>query len=252
MVCYAFRQMTFDTILNDAKNDPDILGLMLAGSRGKGFENEHSDHDAILIVADGAAEALRRKYADTPNVDLMILTSAQFDAYAAWDSRMAWDRYNFAHVKLLIDKTGTLAERIAVKGAIPKDNLKSTIDARIDAYVNGVYRSVKCIRNGNALGAHLEAANSMLDLIALVFAFNGRHAPFYGYLENELATYPLAEMPLPAPEFLAALRRVLENADLKAQQTLLAAMEKFCRAKDHGAVFDSWDGKDKWAMTFAP
>jgi hypothetical protein len=244
--------MTFDTILNHANSDPAILGLILAGSRGKGFENEHSDYDAILIVADGAANALRRKYAGTVGVDLMILTSAQFDAYAAWDSPMAWDRYNFAHVKLLVDKTGTLAARIAAKGIIPKDKRKGVIDTRIDAYVNGVYRSVKCVRNGYALGAHLEASNAMLDLIALVFALNGRHAPFYGYLEKELAAYPLEQMPLPAPEFLAHLRRVLESADLKAQQSLLAATEKLCRERGHGGVFDSWDGKDKWAMTYLP
>ena len=97
---------TFDEIENDAKANDSILGLILVGSRGKGFENEHSDTDAILIAADGAAaKALQRKYADAPGIDLMIFTLAQFEAYAAWGSPMAWDRYNFAHVKLLADKT---------------------------------------------------------------------------------------------------------------------------------------------------
>ncbi|HEX2591730.1 MAG TPA: hypothetical protein VHL34_09560 [Rhizomicrobium sp.] len=242
---------TFADITRDAETDEAILGLILVGSRGKGFENEHSDHDAILIVQDDAAAAIRARYADVANMDLMILTSVQFDAYAAWDSPMSWDRYNFAHTKLLVDKTGALAACIAEKGAIPEDKRKSVIDARIDAYVNGSYRSVKCIRNGNALGAHLEASNAMLDLIALVFALNGCHAPFYGYLEKELAAYPLAKLPLPREDFLATLRRVLESADLQAQQALLTATETLCRSEGRGAVFDRWDGKDKWAMTFA-
>ncbi|HEX2593576.1 MAG TPA: hypothetical protein VHL34_18900 [Rhizomicrobium sp.] len=243
---------TFEDITSDAQTNPAILGLILVGSRGKGFENAHSDHDAILIVTDDAADTLHRKYANTPNIDLMIFTPAQFDSYAAWDTPMAWDRYNFAHTKLLVDKTGTLAARIAEKGAIPKDKQKSVIDARIDAYVNGTYRSVKCIRNGNQLGAHLEAANSMLDLIALVFALNGRHAPFYGYLEKEITTYPLALLPLPREALLAAIRHVLDAADLSSQQTLLTATESLCRKQGHGAIFDRWDGKDKWAMTWQP
>jgi hypothetical protein len=83
---------TFEDITSDAQTNPAILGLILVGSRGKGFENAHSDHDAILIVTDDAADTLHRKYANTPNIDLMIFTPAQFDSYAAWDTPMAWDR----------------------------------------------------------------------------------------------------------------------------------------------------------------
>ncbi|HEY1710923.1 MAG TPA: hypothetical protein VGG10_21845 [Rhizomicrobium sp.] len=145
-----------------------------------------------------------------------------------------------------------LADLAAEKGRIPPDKLSEAIDTAIDAYVNGVYRAVKCIRNDNVLGAQLEAANSMLDLLTLIFALNGRHRPFLGYFEKELALYPLDDLPWSPAAFIGAIRRVLESADLETQQMLLIGMEAFCRARGHGRIFDSWNGKDRWAMTYRP
>lgn len=240
----------YEGIVEDAQANPAILGLLLSGSRGKGFENAYSDYDLILIAADEAVAALRQKYADAPDIDLMVCTLAQFRGYAAWDSPHAWDRYTFAHIKVLSDKTGELAGWAAEKGRIPPDRLSGVIDIAIDAYVNGVYRAVKCIRNDNALGARLEAANSMLDLLTLVFALNGRHRPFLGYFEKELALYPLDDLPWSPAAFIGAIKRVLDSADLETQQMLLIGMEAFCRARGHGHVFDSWNGKDRWTMTW--
>jgi hypothetical protein len=109
---------------------------------------------------------------------------------------------------------------------------------------------VKCIRNGNKLGAHIEAANSMLDLLTAVFAMNGRHRPFLSYTEKELKTYPLEHLPWPSDEFVTKIQKVLETADLETQQELLKGVEKMAREMGYGAVFDAWEGKDKWAMEY--
>jgi hypothetical protein len=242
----------YEDILEDARTNPAILGLILSGSRGKGFENAYSDYDLIMIAAGDAVATFRAKYAGARDIDLTVCSLAQFRDYAQWGSAEAWDRYTFAHVKVLVDKTGTLAGLAAEKGRIPPDKLAGAIDTAIDAYVNGVYRAVKCIRNGNALGARLEAANAMLDLLTLVFALNGRHRPFLGYLEKELSLYPLDELPWSVDAFAGAIARVLDSADLETQQMLLADTEKFCRARGHGHMFDSWSGKDRWTMTWRP
>ena len=126
------------------------------------------------------------------------------------------------------------------------------IDGSLDGYVNGVYRSVKCIRDGNLFGARLEAANALLDLLTVVFALNGRHRPFLGYLEKELEKYPLEHLPWPAVDFVAMISRVLADADLRTQQDLLIGVEAWARSVGHGHVFDGWKGKDRWAMTFRP
>jgi hypothetical protein len=244
--------VNYQQLVREAAERADILGLILVGSRGKGFENEHSDYDVVMIAKDGAVAALTEEYAAVDDVDLSICSLADFKAYAAWGSPEEWDRYNYAHVKILMDRTGELEAVTRQKGHVPADRLDKFVDGWIDGYMNGVYRSVKCLRDGNLLGARLEAANSMLDLLTLVFAMNGRHRPFLGYLEKELGMYPLADLPWPAADFVAMVSRVLADADLGTQQDLLAGIERMARANGHGHVFDGWKGKDKWAMTFRP
>jgi GrpB-like predicted nucleotidyltransferase (UPF0157 family)/predicted nucleotidyltransferase len=242
----------FEEILKEAQEQNDILGLILVGSRGKGFENEYSDYDVVMIVKDEVANVLSEKYKQKSfkDVDLSVQSLSDFKKYADWDSQEIWDRYNYAHCKVLVDKTDSIQKLIEEKGHIPADKLNKFIDYWIDGYVNGVFRSIKCIRNNNFLGAHLEASNSMLDLLTLIFAFNGKHRPFLGYVQKELETYPLQDLPWPPVEFIQKIEQVLANADLKTQQELLVGIEKMSRENGHGHMFDGWEGKDKWAMTF--
>ena len=240
----------YDVILKEAQENPDILGLILVGSRGKGFENEYSDYDMVMVAKDEAVGALKEKYDDAENVDLSVYSLSDFEKHAGWDNPKAWDRYNYAHTKILVDKTEVIPKVIGEKGVIPPEKLKAFIDWWIDGYVNGVFRSVKCIRNGNQFGAHLEAVNSILELLTLIFALNGRHRPFLGYVQKELEAYPLEYLPWSPAEFVLKIKRVLETADLKTQQELLIGIEKMSRDMGHGKMFDGWEGKDKWAMTF--
>jgi hypothetical protein len=43
---------------------------------------------------------------------------------------------------------------------------------------------------------------------------------------------------------------ILENGDLKIQQELAKTVESTFRKEGYGKVFDDWEGKDKWAMSF--
>ncbi len=242
----------FQAIINDAETNPDILGLVLVGSRGKGFENEYSDYDAFIITTDEAIERIKKEYADKKNtqIDLFIYSLSDFRNYALWESPEAWDRYSFTHTKILVNKVEGLAEIIKDKGYIPKNKQKQFIEWWIDGYINGVFRSVKCIRNNNTFGAHLEAVNSILDLLTLAFGINGRHRPFLSYLENELISYPLNDFPWTTEEFIKKISTVLESADLKTQQELLKGVEIWCRNIGYGHMFDGWKGKDTWTMNY--
>jgi predicted nucleotidyltransferase len=242
----------YEKILRDARENENILGLVLLGSRGKGFHNEHSDYDMVMVAKDEMTTDIHDSYEvqDLDNVDLAIYSLSDFKKYAGWESAETWDRYDYAHTEILVDKTGELPEVIKAKGYIPEDKKKEFVEHWIDGYVNGVFRSVKCIRNNNQFGAHLEAINSMLDFFTLVFGLNGRHRPFLGYIEKELEKYPLELSPLPKQELIEKVEEILSTADLKTQQELLVAIEKLCREHGYGHVFDGWEGKDKWTITY--
>ena len=247
----------YEQILKDAQEDKNVIGFILTGSRGKKFDNEHSDYDVIMVVKDQVAQTLHDKYESLPlkNIDLSVRSLTDFKKYADWENTDSswWDRYDYAHVKILVDKTNGELEKIVLeKGYIPEEKRKEFTDRWIDGYVNGVFRSVKCVRNNNKLGARLEAGNSILDLLTAVFAMNGRHRPFLSYVEKELKIYPLEHLPWSSDEFIAKIQKVLETADLKTQQELLVGIEKMGRDMGYDDVFDAWERKDKWAMEFDP
>ena len=206
------RQDRFQRLLREAQDDPQIIGLVLTGSRGKGFGSEVSDFDVLLVVQPEALQAYRTKYADDRSwegFDWWVTTLPELEPVAAaWGEPLAWEilcneRYSFANVSVLLDKTGQVQRLVEEKGGIPDERRLPIVVTALGAYTNSLYRSLKCLRNGNALGARLEAADAIGHALTVIFALEGRHRPYYGYLARELEAHPLASFPLPADELLS-------------------------------------------------
>ena len=68
----------FNQLLERAKADNNIVGLFLVGSRGKGFENEHSDYDIKIITNDEVAEAYNKEFV---NLIRIIASEESYNAY---------------------------------------------------------------------------------------------------------------------------------------------------------------------------
>jgi hypothetical protein len=242
----------FDALLYRATIDDNILGFFLKGSRGKGFENEHSDYDLAMVVKNDAAEAYKKEFDDEAGIDLALFSLSELETYASWNGPNHWDRYDFAHVRALVDKTGQIQELIDRKGSIPDDKRDEYINRQLDAYINGFFRSVKAFRRNDAVGMRLESAASIPHLLNALFALEGRVAPFAGYLVQELERRPLQTCPWSSAQLAEALLRILESGDLRTQQTIARTVEKTFRQNGYGNVFDAWKGEDRWAMDFAP
>src|SRR4051794_20709120 len=73
-------EQQFQRILDDARADPYVLGMCLGGSRGKGFENEFSDYDICIIMADSTPEPMRARYQrlNSTLIDLWTMTLSEF------------------------------------------------------------------------------------------------------------------------------------------------------------------------------
>lgn len=151
---------------------------------------------------------------------------------------------------MLFDHTDELPQLIDDKGYIPEAHRDELLRESLDAYVNGVYRSLKCLRNTNILGAKLEAAVSVSALLTFLFALEGRHAPFPGYLERELSRYPLEHLPLQPGELLSLADRAL-SAELGAQQTLLNMVDTLAHNAGLGGVLADWGEDYGWMQSFS-
>jgi hypothetical protein len=214
----------------------------------------YSDYDCTMLVADEVLAEYRNKYKELgdPRIDLSVSTFDQFREYAGLGSPQAGHRYNFAHLKALVDKTGEAQKLIDEKGSVPSPEAAGIIRTALDHYINQVYRSIKCTRDGQQAGARLEAAEGINPLLDAIFALNGRVRPYFKYLDWEFKNYPLLKPPpIDGPEFTAALLRVLTSADIRVQQDLLSRIEVLFRAEGYGEVFDGWGTDLSWMKTYS-
>jgi hypothetical protein len=247
----------FEQIRKESKKDPNIIGLILVGSRGKGFSKEYSDYDFHIIVKDEVLPAYQKKFDEydaIDGIDCSAKTIQEFREYAEFGSEFEWDRYSFTHVQAELDKTnGKLQKLIDKKGRIPEKHWKKYLAGHLDGYINSVFRSLKCLRDNNLVGYRLEAAGSIDLFLTCAFAFHEfRLRPYYKYLKYELEKYPLNKFPWSANELIKMLHSILETGDYLTQQKLLIEMEKLARKEGFGHVFDGWEGDEKWTMTFKP
>jgi predicted nucleotidyltransferase len=257
----ATAQEQLQILLREAREDPNIVGLVLTGSRGKGFGSETSDFDVLLVVRPEALETYRTRFYERESwegFDWWVTSLPELEPIAAtWGDPLAWDifcneRYSFADVSVLVDKTGQMQQQVDEKGFIPEGRRLSVVSAALGAYTNSLYRSLKCLSNGNDLGARLEAADTIGHALTAVFALEGRHRPYYGYLERELKARPLSTFPLPAGDLLAMIDTILASADASTQQRLLAIVDALGRKAGCDEVFDEWGDRYAWMQQYRP
>lgn len=171
----------FNEILAATKSDPNIIGFFLDGSRGKGLITAYSDYDMVMVVKDSVKKEYKDKYGKLgrPDIEITVLTLDELKKDAAWDSPSVWNRYNYAHLKVQVDKTGEVQKIVNEKALIPKDKRDTLINNSLDHYINQVYRSIKCLRDGNKTAANFEAAESIPPLLDAIFALEYRVKPYY-------------------------------------------------------------------------
>lgn len=227
----------FDDVIERAITDRNVIAAFLTGSRGKGFHNENSDHDLYLVTD----KATALPYEGGPGLDLQVVTWGELEGNAAWGTARAWDRYDFLHVAVILDRSsGELERLLREKSSIPASEQRPFVAASLDAYFNGLYRSLKCHRAGEFLGQRLEAVASIPPLLDALFGLHNRPRPFLGYVRKELEHYPLAELPASAPSLCHSLDEVLSTAAVSAQVSLFRLFEPLFRQAGYGPVFDSW------------
>lgn len=236
----AQQPLTYDAFVELAAADPAVVGLVLKGSRAhEGMTTEHSDHDLYVIVADGATTTLTRFTGHrTPELDLVILSLDEFRAAGM----PGFERYALARARIVLDRLdGGIAQILASKARLDADEAFREAGEWLDAYANSLYRSVKNDRDGHALAARLDAADSIRFLLELLFTLDRRPRPYNKYLEWELARFPLPGWD--TGMLLDTADRISGMGDVSTQRRLFAQVEAVARRAGHGAVLDAW-GED--------
>ena len=226
--------MTLDDWLERARDDDRIVGVVLTGSRGRdAMVHEASDWDVRVAVADGHeqfADSL-----DTPHGSEVEVAATTVSSFRAWPD---WDRYSFAHAKVLVDKLGGEFEHIVARlGSLDDAEAASLARDAVGAYTNLLYRSLRDAALGIDLAARLDASESISSLITAIFALERRVRPFNKYLGWELEQHPLVEWN--STVLVELLAGALTGA-AEEQCRLFRTVEEQIRRHGLGDLVDDW------------
>jgi hypothetical protein len=177
------------------------------------------------------------------------MTVSELAAHAAVGSAEEWNRYNFAHLVPVVDKTHGELQRICDgKEFLPEALAESRAAALLDAYVNSYYRSLKNDRDGNQHAARLDAGESVARLIAFAFCAERRVAPYNKFLAWELAKHPLGGRWFHPGDAVSGLLEILSTGDVGAQAAQFVRVEAQARDLGHADLLDAWGGWSLHAM----
>jgi hypothetical protein len=229
----------FAALVADGRDDPNIVGLLLAGSRGLGdYVRAESDYDAYVILReDDLLAAYRERYpsAHGDAVEYILLSLDEFRTHATPGTPSRWNAYTFAHIEPLIDKLDGEVARIASAKALPGPGDAGEF---LDGYLNLYYRSKKNLAAGRELEGHLDAAESIPWFLDFLFAAHDRVRPFNKWLRWELRRYPLDD-PW-RTDLLRRIEAIVSTGSLEEQRRLFRDAEPLARARGLGDVVDGW------------
>lgn len=234
-------------LLDYAHEDAGVLGVFVIGSQAReGVADESSDYDVGVVVRDDALAAfdLKWPYRRGEPVEVMSSTLDGLRAHAELGTPSEWARYQYAHAKVLIDKTGEVGAVLAEKARVPNDLARPTAAAAIDAFVNSTYRSLRNRGRGLERAAKLDASESIPHLLTAVFALEGRVRPWNKYLEWELREHPLDEPEWAFDSFLDRLDSLMTSSG--EQHAMFRDVERVARKRGFGEVIDSWEPDVAW------
>lgn len=223
-----------------AESDPNVLGLVLAGSRGaERFVTERSDHDVYVILR-SADPSWAFRHGDP--VETVPMTVDEFDAHGLRGSGSEWNRPTFLRCRVLIDKLdGQIARAIERKRRLTAEEVASVVPEAVGDYVNSVYRSLRNLEAGRDLEGRLDAAESVPPLLTTVFALDGRVRPFNKWLRVELD-----EEPLRFGEILQPIERIIATGEPETQRAVFQRVEERARSSGFGGVVDGWEPNVGW------
>jgi Domain of unknown function (DUF4037) len=238
-------------LLAVAAADPEVEGLILSGSRGAGVSDSESDYDLEWVLTDAAydrrAERAEQMHLsqdlDQPLLDVSYTCFRKLAQIAADAS---WPLPGYTTARILYDKAGRVAQAVQDMVTIPEERVRAEVLGWFDAYINAFYRSMKAWRRGNKLGGQLQAADSAMHLVRVLFAIERRWPPYHDRLIHQLDT--LASQGWPAGYLHEALLQLVQTGDPKLQQRLEAEVEALLRAR--GFEVNLWEGEIDRVKTF--
>jgi uncharacterized protein DUF4037 len=234
-----------------ARADREIEGLILGGSRGAGVDDAESDYDLEWVLTDQSYDRRAERgesmhIRGTPEQPLLDVSYTCLHKLARIAAHASWVLPAYATARVLYDQTGQVAQIVRDMATMPEERARTDVLGWFDAYLNAFYRSLKAWRRGNQLGGRLQAAESAMHVVRVLFALERRWPPYHDRLIGQLGT--LAGQGWPPGYLHDTLLLLVQTGDPRLQQELEIKVEALVRAR--GFDPDMWDGEIERVKAF--
>jgi predicted nucleotidyltransferase len=234
-------------LIQELRQNPEVVGIWLGGSRSKGYASPSSDYDVWVFLTEDAYAARQRRGAPRKHFDgaieVYFTHLGELARHLDTDSESLDYHYMMVGTEPLFDKSGELEQLVADLGAFPIAKQRDLVTQDLNAYCNAFFRSVKAEHRGDHLAALLQAGRSIDHLLGAMFALHERFKPFVEYLPAEVPQ--LVQIPW-RERLLGQLLAIASTADIPKQQGLERDVEGLFRRAGYGAVFEAWEETAGW------
>ncbi len=149
-----------DALRAEGAADPDVIGIVVTGSRAVGAVTAESDYDVIFVVSDETRDRYTRENREPPRGRTLdpTIDTADIQWHECPRTLREYNTFGVDVCRVVYDRTGELTALAAELAQMPEQQARETVARSYDAYVNLVFRSLKCWRRGGELGAPLASA----------------------------------------------------------------------------------------------
>jgi len=139
-----YADAVIQALIAEAKTDPDVIGLVLLGSRAIGGVGHDSDYDAIFVVTDEAATRYEQTQMTPVRGASVIPSINATDIWNDCPSGMQIGKIEngylpmFAECLILYDRTGETTRLINGLGRMPAGQVQEAVAKWYGTYLNGV------------------------------------------------------------------------------------------------------------------
>lgn len=242
-------------LIAEAEADPDVIGLVLIGSRAIGAVTPESDYDAIFVVTN---EAFAR-YEQTQTTPARGTTiTPPINTKDIWNDSPSglqienvesWALPTYAEARVLYDPTGETTRLINALSQMPADQAQTAVANWYGTYLNGMFRSLKSWRWGNELGGRMEAAQTADYLLNVLFALEHQWRPYSSRLIFHIDK--LEPQGWWSEELRAILLDLISTGDPNRQQIVGRRVTALLRERGFGHMEDEWNGRIEQALSWA-
>jgi predicted nucleotidyltransferase len=239
-------------LIAEAEADPDVLGLVLQGSRALGVVTPESDYDVVFVISDEAVarhEAAgswpERAKALADTIDIEDIWSEPIGSIRL-EAQPRWGLSIWLDARVVYDRAGEVTRAVETLRRIPEAQAEKEIAEAYDGYLNGMYRSLKCWRRGDALGGRLEAAETAPALVQVLFALERRWKPFSSRLRHHL--HELDGQGWQPGEVETILLDLCTSGEPERQQQVARRVVGMLAERGFQHIYHSWNGKIDQAL----